>query len=101
MKYNKLIAEFMGGGKFRTDEQGTEFVEFIPLGEWEVEKLPYHTEWNWLIPVVQKCKYSCEDSALLHSYWIYLSDEILTFDQEVIYNKVIAFIKTYNTINLK
>lgn len=50
----------MGGGDYRTNRQGVEFVEFIPLGEWKVEDLPYPTSWDWLVPVLIKIERECE-----------------------------------------
>ena len=54
MNDNKLIAEFMGmtrhaqdsGCMIQTTHQGNEVVL--------VSSMKYHTEWNWLMPVVQK-----------------------------------------------
>jgi len=95
MNNNKLIAEFMGGGEFRTNRQGVEFVEFIPLGEWKVDDLPYHTEWNWLMPVVIKCKESvdyCNDDNALKYHNI--EDEMLSqLSIEDTYKAVVEFIK--------
>ena len=48
---NKLIAEFMGHKiNFGFKEQGVLFSgQHI-----NVEKLLYHTNWNWLMPVIEK-----------------------------------------------
>jgi hypothetical protein len=90
MEDNKIIAEFMGGGDFRTDAQGVEFVQFVPLGEWKVEDVPYHTSWNWIIPVVNRIERECQGvpSQLLNCN---LYSEI-----GEVYQAVVEFIKIYN-----
>ena len=58
MNQNKRIAEFMGmnphhqdsGCLTRVDDNGSN--EVVPI-----EELAYHTSWDWLMPVVQKCFY--------------------------------------------
>jgi len=58
MNQNKRIAEFMGmkphhqdsGCLIRVDDNGSN--EVVPI-----EELAYHTSWDWLMPVVQKCFY--------------------------------------------
>ena len=55
MKNNKLIAEFMGlsikeGVCYYTDAD-----DMFPMGiEVEEPYLPYHTSWDWLMPVIEK-----------------------------------------------
>jgi|TARA_R110001606_G_scaffold3111_1_gene13461 hypothetical protein len=52
---NKLIAEFMGlsikeGVCYYTDAD-----DMFPMGiEVEEPYLPYHTSWDWLMPVIEK-----------------------------------------------
>ena len=53
MKYNKLIAEFMG---LETPD-GCYFEHLTKEGNRELTHhilLQYHTEWNWLMPVVDR-----------------------------------------------
>jgi hypothetical protein len=90
MNNNKLIAEFMGGGDFRTDAQGIEYIEFIPLGRWKVEDVPYRTQWSWIIPVIQQIERRCQGvpEQLLH---INLYSTI-----EEMYEAVVEFIREYN-----
>jgi hypothetical protein len=92
MNNNKLIAEFMGGGEFRTNRQGVEFVEFIPLGEWKVEDLPYHTEWNWLMPVANEIIKSRDEQ---NEDWdlTNLKYALCTTNIEYVYKAVVEFIK--------
>ena len=53
MEDNKLIAEFMGisiDGEFAyIEDEGNPLEEVMPIN-----KLNYHTSWDWLMPVVQK-----------------------------------------------
>ena len=80
----------MGGGDFRTDSQGTEFVQYVPLGEWELKDVPYHTSWNWIIPVLRRIKRECEGiPAQLLDYNLY--SEI-----DEVYEAVVWFIQEYN-----
>ena len=80
MKDNKLIAEFMS-----VEYTGTRVKD-------------YDTSWDWLIPVVLKCKESvdyCSDDNALEYHNI--EDEMLSqLSIEDTYNAVVEFIKTYN-----
>ena len=80
MKDNKLIAEFMGA-----EYTGTRVKD-------------YDTSWDWLMPVVLKCKESvdyCSDDNALDYHNI--EDEMLSqLSIEDTYNAVVEFIKTYN-----
>ena len=52
-KTNKLIAEFMGisiDGEFAyIEDEGSPLEEVMPIN-----KLNYHTSWDWLMPVIEK-----------------------------------------------
>jgi hypothetical protein len=59
METNKIIAEFMqadvnSNGTFELPQHGT----LRPNGEFKTEfsisQLKYHSDWNWLMPVVEK-----------------------------------------------
>ena len=87
---NKLIAEFMG-------------VDIIPLEQFEVgvqsrrmegyllEHLQYHTEWNWLMPVVLKCFEKEEE--VKDDLIFKLNDALLEVNIESLYKVVVEFIK--------
>lgn len=66
---NKLIAEFMGG-KFFADT-GTILEQHIvsPSGYAVkcIDKLKYHTAWDWLMPVVEKIRLSSERFVLVQN----------------------------------
>ena len=91
MEDNKLIAEFMGlsikeGVCYYTDAD-----DMFPMGiEVEEPYLPYHTSWDWLIPVVNKIEMECE-GVPLQLIDVSFYDEI-----HEVYWAVIEFIKTYN-----
>jgi hypothetical protein len=108
MKDNKLIAEFMGYNYDKcvasTDksvtlqEQGEYFIPKYNSGEWVSEsELEFHDSWNWLWPVLIKCKESvdyCSDNALEYHN---IEDEMLSqLSIEDTYNAVVEFIKEYN-----
>ena len=48
MKDNKLIAEFMGGGKEYHIDMNTKTLK------------SYHTSWDWLMPVLEKIEMECQ-----------------------------------------
>ena len=79
MKDNKLIAEFMGA---EPDKK-----TFFRTGE---EAYFYHTSWDWLMPVVQKCfevaKHEDDFSVIIWS---------LPYIDST-YDEVVEFIKEYN-----
>ena len=91
MQDNKLIAEFIGlsikeGVCYYTDAD-----DMFPMGiEVEEPYLPYHTSWDWLIPVVLKIERECEGVP------IQLLD--VSFYDEIgeVYQAVVEFIKIYN-----
>ena len=98
MKDNKLIAEFMGlsikeGVCYYTDAD-----DMFPMGiEVEEPYLPYHTSWDWLMPVVEKIfalSVSGENIELFYDVQTHIPDKTAT------YNAVVEFIIEYNSIDL-
>lgn len=60
---NKIIAKFMGLKTIKELQEITEGSEhlkdhyYLPRTEvvfWEVDMLPYHKSWDWLMPVIHK-----------------------------------------------
>ena len=87
---NKRIAEFMGV-VFHDDVNQYYDSEGYYIGL----DLKYHTSWDWLMPVVQKC-YDLEDEEMNNSgatadISMYLTD----VDIQGVYNAVSEFIKQY------
>ena len=119
MKDNKLIAEFMGhptmiwndpdpieGNDYRVVYfkqlcNETALIQYgvgeynseaqVLLDELEGIELKYHTSWDWLMPVVQKCyKINNEEN------FDKLSDAVSTLSIDNTYKEVVEFIKKYN-----
>ena len=84
MNNNKLIAEFMGYPKIANDEDKRDYLE---------DCVKYHTSWDWLMPVVQKCFDTQQPSEGQHYF---INESLLTMDIEVVYDRVVEFIKEYN-----
>lgn len=91
MKENKLIAEFWGmvlgdDGTMYYDDAENLFPPTPP------DKLEFHEDWNWLIPVVKKCWESGaeEDEVgdITHAY--------LDCDRKETHKAVVEFIKQLN-----
>ena len=88
MENNKLIAEFMGA---EPDKK-----TFFRTGE---EAYFYHTSWDWLMPVVQKCY---ETEVVVQPAVEGGCSGLITFPliglpyMEPTYNAVVKFIKEYN-----
>ena len=81
MNDNKLIAEFMGLSIKEGVCYYTDVDDMFPMGiEVEEPYLPYHTSWDWLMPVVEK-----------------IGDEnLLSIDIDRVYDRVVEFIKECN-----
>ena len=107
MKDNKLIAEFMGleleetlEGLFvyARKEQSPIKLNDIRTEFYEVHELQYHTSWDWLMPVVEKCLIGeaehSEDVSNLAIKNIY--EGICNQDISLAYESVVKFINQYN-----
>jgi len=63
MNQNKRIAEFMG----LEFSKGEYYRPIYNSGDWiSQDQLQYHTSWDWLMPVVEKC-YDLEDEEMNNS----------------------------------
>jgi len=91
---NKLIAEFMGVHEIMHDG----YSEYeLPSNE-IVQHLQYHTSWDWLMPVVEKCLTTGEGKIIYHGsreHYV-INDALLTCNIEEVYKVVIEFINQYN-----
>ena len=95
---NKLIAEFMGM-EHCYRPYGDGFMEVKEDGSCiELEDLQYHTSWDWLIPVIKRCK---EKQYFGSQHLIGNIDFVLSCDLtlENLHKAVLKFIKEYKTIN--
>jgi len=92
MNDNKLIAEFMQEGS-----EGFNLYDYNGC-HYKVDELMFRTSWDWLMPVVIKCKESvdyCNDDNALKYHNI--EDEMLSqLSIEDTYNAVVEFIKEHN-----
>jgi len=85
MEDNKLIAEFMGVGKHYEAQSSNMFNQ-------------YHTSWDWLMPVIKKCRTTEVDKnreigkqRLIDN----INFTFFTLDLLGTYNNIIEFIKWY------
>ena len=90
MKDNKLIAEFMGIENDNAKMRGHLYE--CPVTAEYVSDLEYHTSWDWLMPVVQKCFDTQEPTEGQHYF---INESLLTMDIEVVYDRVVEFIKAH------
>ncbi len=79
MKNNKLIAEFMGVGKLYEAQSSNQWNQ-------------YHSDWNKLMPVVNKCMQTGENT----DEWDALYDALSTVNKTNTHEAVVEFIKQYN-----
>ena len=95
MTNNKLIAEFMGA--FFDDNGMTRICGRFGLERVSDLNLKYHSSWDWLMPVVDKCF----DIHLEHSddLSFLLNDALLTTNIDEVYKAVVNFIKRTKKTN--
>lgn len=92
---NKLIAEFMPNWDGR-------FYHMPSAGKYTALQLKFHSDWNWLMPVVEKIyntdlyykKYIDYNSSMFTDGEIKLTTQINT-----VYDQVTEFIKWHNLNN--
>lgn len=84
-KTNRLIAEFMGMTPCLTSE-GDFLIKGNPI---EAKYLPYATDWNWLMPVVEKCMITGDDT----DKWDNIFNTLSTLSINKVYKAVVQFIK--------
>lgn len=71
----------------------TDVDDMFPMGiEVEEPYLPYHTSWDWLMPVVSKCFKTGDDT----HQWDNIMDAMFTCDINIVYVQVLQFIKENN-----
>jgi hypothetical protein len=91
MEGNKLIAEFMGRSGKLCDTLYT-FKGVSDLLEddiwYTIEQSKFHTDWNWLMPVINKCYQEYMSK--------HIAEVVMTCDISKAYQVVVEFIKDYN-----
>lgn len=104
MRNNKLIAEFMGNIPIFENEYQMVTHNNMCYG---VDELKYHTDWNWLMEVVERienfgfeffivesrCKIAHNTD---HSIETIIDFEIIGTKLQATYKAVVEFIKWYN-----
>ena len=105
MKHNKLIAEFMGAEgypKYNPNEWDVYITGSLDVDSdnenaqhfFTPDQMKYHTSWDWLMPVVNKCMQTGDNT----DEWDALYDALSTVNKTNIYKAVIEFINQYNQI---
>ena len=99
---NETIAEFMDLKLTQEDEDMN----------WTLDKAPYNSDWNWLMPVVEKIeslgyflhiqflrseKYKRQFCNITSSNHEMISDSFAETKIQAVYNAVVGFINFYNT----
>lgn len=110
MKDNKLIAEFMGIN-YEDPNDNSVMIQITPKGNEVVpiNSMKYHTDWNWLMPVVEKIEnYERYDIDILQNGTIIKDNQKeivnnianISFDKKIdhTYDALVQFIKNYKTI---
>ena len=88
MESNKLIAMFMGDIKLVDDN--VSFTKNCPVNE-----LQYHTSWDWLMPVIEKCLIgeAEQDEEISNTTIKNIYEGICNQDISYAYQSVVEFIK--------
>ena len=82
---NKLIAEFMQKGS-----EGFGLYDFDGC-HYRLDELKFHTSWDWLMPVIQKCR---QENRLEYFDRVYYAIE--ECDINITYKSVVEFINQNN-----
>jgi hypothetical protein len=108
MKNNELIAEFMGAIPCVTN---TDYLVVPGKGLWYPADLKYDTDWDWLMPVIEKIESETLFQVTIHTGYSNISGELdngLKYNQDscferqedtkldVTYRSVVSFIKWLN-----
>jgi hypothetical protein len=85
---NKMIVEFMG---YHHDEE----VVIVNLQSYLYPQCRFDTSFDWIIPVVKKCK---ETNELAYN-GSNIKSALLSLDIDILFNSVVEFIEWYNYKN--
>lgn len=90
-KNNKLIAEFMGIESFK-DSLASLHNGKINVSIDIYEQAKYHTSWDWLMPVVERCYDNGAEGEEIGD----ITHALLDCDIKSTYQAVVQFINQYN-----
>jgi hypothetical protein len=94
---NRLIAEFMGWDILSpTTIPFNLHLSNLEVDSGEIANLKYHSSWDWLMPIVSKCR---KESNAEDSHWESVYYSLEGCDIDVTYQSVVDFIKWYNEQN--
>ena len=100
MEGNKLIAEYMGVYLITIDDIRANKNPHISSADgYTKEDLQYHTSWDWLMPVVQKCRLESRCEYDEDDNWNEIHWALEECNLDKIYNAVVEFINEYNQNN--
>ena len=89
---NKLIAEFMGLEILESKHKYiTTYYVIIDDMPNDLPDLKYHTSWDWLMPVINKCFDVAEDGQMLD-----IMHHLQVAEMGSTYDAVVEFINDYN-----
>ena len=94
MKENKLIAEFMGFQKTTIGWYDNEETMNFNSDSNTFDELKFHSSWDWLMPVVEKCFDRLMEDDNSDDLSFCLNDALLTTNIDEVYKAVVNFIKT-------
>jgi hypothetical protein len=91
-KTNKLIAEFMGLDSFK-DSLASLHQGKINIDVDVYEQAQYHTSWDWLMPVIEKCYQDYGKNAHFLQHDEHLQKSIKNREIDEVYQVLVEFIK--------
>lgn len=100
---NKLIAEFMGApfvGDYKGSKGGYQDTYLYDFRKLNIGnevfisdvQMKFHTDWNWLMPVIQKINETGYAGGITYE----LKESLMAVDIGNTYKEVVEFIKWYN-----
>lgn len=92
---NKLIAEFMGWTPCDPNDSTMYTNPTNGALHSSHSDMRFHTSWDWLMPVVQKCFDTQQPEEGQHYF---INESLLTMKIEVVYDRVVEFIKEVNEL---
>lgn len=108
---NKLIAEFLGrNGKINKSLYTWKGIDALLSGGWvPIEQMKFHSDWNWLMQVVEKIESLHETNNVLigtNITYVQIHNKVINEQEifkgvsnikiEAVYNACVEFIKWYN-----